>query len=77
MYGHGRELEVGNATSAILVSLLRTLIEKSVLSNGDVRTLLTDAAATLAPHEYTAPFQGAIGIILEDILPKFPENGGD
>jgi hypothetical protein len=76
MYGQGRELEIGNATSAILISLLQTLIDKDVLSNGEVRALLTKAASDLGPHDYTAPVKGAIGIILDDILPKFP-NGGD
>ncbi len=77
MYGRGRELELGNATSAILISLLRTLIDKNVLSNAEVRVLLSKAAADLGPHDYTAPVKGAIGIILDDILPAFPENGGD
>jgi hypothetical protein len=76
MYGQGRELEIGNATSAILISLLQTLIDKDVLSNGEVRALLTKAASDLGPHDYTAPVKGAIGIILDDILAKFP-NGGD
>jgi hypothetical protein len=75
MYGQGRELEIGNATSAILISLLKSLIDKNVLSNGDVRALLTKAASDLGPHEYTAPVKGAIGIILDDILPKFPDGG--
>ncbi len=77
MYGQGRELEIGNATSAIVISLLSTLIDKDLLSNNDVRILLSKAADELGPHEYTAPVKGAIGIILDDILPKFPENGGD
>ena len=77
MYGQGRELEIGNAASAVLVSLLKTLIDKSVLSNGEVRILLSKAASDLGPHEYTAPVKGAIGIILDDLLPIFPENGGD
>jgi hypothetical protein len=77
MYGQGRELEIGNATSAILISLLQTLIDKGVLSTPAVRALLTKAASDLGPHEYTAPVKGAIGVILDDILPKFPENGGD
>jgi len=77
MYGQGRELEIGNATSAIVISLLKALIDKDVLSNDEVRALLTKAASELGPHEYTAPVKGAIGIILDDILPKFPENGGD
>jgi hypothetical protein len=76
MYGQGRELEIGNATSAILISLLQTLVDKDVLSNGEVRALLTKAAGDLGPHDYTAPVKGAIGIILDDILAKFP-NGGD
>ncbi len=41
-----------------------------------VRTLLTGAANDLGPHDYTAPVKGVIGVILDDILPKFP-NGGD
>jgi hypothetical protein len=77
MYGRGRELEIGNATSAVLISLLQTLVEKGVVSNTEIRALLAKAASDLGPHEYTAPVKGAIGVILDDILPKFPENGGD
>ena len=77
MYGQGREIELGNATSAVLISLLRSLIDKDVLSNTEVRALLSKAAADLGPHDYTAPVKGAIGIILNDIVPTFPENGGD
>jgi hypothetical protein len=77
MYGRGRELEIGNATSAILISLLQTLVDKGVVSNADVRALLTKAASDLGPHDYTAPVKGAIGVILDDILPQFPEDGGD
>lgn len=77
MYGQGRELELGNAASAVLVSLLRTLVDKNVLSNGEVRILLTKAATELGPHEYAAPVKGAMGIILDDLLPMFPEDGGD
>ncbi|HET8973128.1 MAG TPA: hypothetical protein VFN63_07570 [Pseudolabrys sp.] len=58
-------------------SLLRTLVEKGVFSNSEARAVLTKAAAALGPHDYTAPIKGAIGIILDDVLPKFPENGGD
>jgi len=77
MYGKGPELEIGNATSAILISLLRKLAYKDILSNTEIRSLLTEAASDLGPHEYTAPVKGAIGIILDDILPQFPEDGGD
>jgi len=77
MYGKGRELEIGNATSAILISLLRALVDKRVLSNTEARAVLTKAADKLGPHDYTAPVKGAIGIILDDILQQFPENGGD
>ena len=77
MYGKGRELEIGNATSAILISLLRILVDKHVLSNTEIRAVLTKAATELGPHDYTAPVKGAIGIILDDVLPQFPENGGD
>lgn len=77
MYGKGRELEIGNAMSAILISLLRTLVDKHVLSNTEIRAVLTKAATELGPHDYTAPVKGAIGIILDDVLPQFPENGGD
>jgi hypothetical protein len=47
MYGKGRELEIGNATSAIVISLLRTLVDKGVLSNSEARAVLTRAAAAL------------------------------
>ena len=30
MYGKGRELEIGNATSAIVISLLQALVDKRV-----------------------------------------------
>lgn len=75
MYGKGRELEVGSATSAVVVSLLWTLIDKNVLSSADVRALLTQAASDLGPHEYIAPMKGAIGVILDDMLPLFPDGG--
>jgi len=77
MYGQGRELELGNATSAVLVSLLKTLVEKNVLSDDEARALLTKAASDLGVHDYAAPVKGAIGIILNDLLPMFPEEGGD
>jgi hypothetical protein len=77
MHGSRRELEICNAVGAILVSLLKSLVDKKVLSNAEVRILLADAASDLGPHEYSAPVKGAVGIILDDILPKFPEDGGD
>lgn len=77
MYRQGRELDIGHAASAVLVSLLKTLIAKNLLSNADVRTLLTKAASDLGPHAYTAPVEGPIGVILDDFLPLFPEDGGD
>lgn len=77
MYGQGRELEIANATSAVVISLLQTLVDREVLSNADVRALLTKAASDLGPHEYAVPLKGAIGIILNDMLPIFPEDGGD
>jgi len=77
MYGQGRELELGNAATAVLVSLLRTLVDKNVLSNADARNLLTKAANDLGPHDYAVPVKGAVGIILNDLLAMFPEDGGD
>ncbi len=77
MYGKGRELELGNATSALLISLLKTLVNKNILSNAEARTLLTKAAGDLGQHKYAAPVKGAMGIILNDLLPMFPEDGGD
>jgi hypothetical protein len=72
-----RSAEIANAASATLVSLLKTLVDKNVLSNADVRALLTRAARDIGPHEFTAPTKGAAGIILDDLLPRFPEDGGD
>ena len=40
MYGQGRELEIGNATSAVLISLLQTLVAKGVVSNVEVRAII-------------------------------------
>ena len=77
MYGQGRELELGNAASAVFVSLLRTLVDKNILSNAEARILLTKAADDLGPHEYAALVKGAMGIIPNDLLPMFPEDGGD
>ena len=77
MYGQDRELELANATNAVLIVLLHNLVGKGILSNREVRALLSKAAADLGPHDYTAPVKGAIGVILDDILPTFPENGGD
>ena len=71
------ESEIGQAANAVLVSLLRALVEKFILSNTDVRTILTKAAYDLHPHEYSAPAHGAAGFILNEILPRFPEDGGD
>jgi hypothetical protein len=53
------------------------LIERNVLSNEDVRSLLTKAAGDLASHEYASPVKGAVGIILDDLLPKFAKGGAD
>lgn len=71
------ECEIGRATNAMLVSLLKALLEKSVLSNADVPAILTKAAYNLHPHEYAVPAGGAPGIILNDTLPRFPKDGGD
>jgi hypothetical protein len=72
-----RSAEIAIAASATLVSLLKTLVDKNILSNADVRALLTRAARDIGPHEFTAPTKGAAGIILDDLLPRFPEDGGD
>jgi len=77
MAGKGRELYIGSATSAVLVSLGRALIEKDLLTNAEVRAVLMKAADDLGQHEYSEPMKGAAGIILDDLLPQFPENGGD
>jgi hypothetical protein len=70
MYGQGRELEIGNATRTVLLAL----IDKDVLmTNAKVRALLTKVAANLGPHDYTAQVKGAIGIVLDDLLPRFPD----
>lgn len=77
MYKKGREIDIGNATSAVLISLLRALAEKDLLTNAEIRAVLKEAANHLGQHEYSEPMKGAAGIILDDLLPQFPENGGD
>jgi hypothetical protein len=77
MNSKSRNAETGSAAMAVLVSLLRALLEKSVLTSSEVRALLSKAAYDLHPHDYAAPAEGAAGIILNEILPQFPEDGGD
>ena len=77
MFGRELELEIGNATTAILISLLQTLIDKNVLSNADVRSLLTKAAGDLTSGEYASPVKGAVSIILDDLLPRFAKGSAD
>jgi hypothetical protein len=69
--------EIAIAANATLMSLLRTLVDKEILSNADVRALLARAAHDIEPRDVTAPATGAAGIILDDMLPRFPEDGGD
>lgn len=77
MYAKGRKLDIGNATNAVLISLLRALAEKDLLTNAEIGAVLTKAANDLGQHEYSEPMKGAAGIILDDLLPQFPEDGGD
>lgn len=76
MLEQSRELDMANAAGAVLVSLLKALVDKNVLTSAEVRALLTRAASE-RPHEYAAPLKGAAGVILNELLPRFPENGGD
>lgn len=77
MRGQYEAAEIGNAVSAVLVALMQTLVDNNVLSNTDIRKALTSAAGHLGPHDYGAPVKGAVGIILNDIMPQFPDAGGD
>jgi hypothetical protein len=72
-----RNAEFDQACDAVLVSLLKMLIDKKILSNSEVRAVLTKAVGDLGPYEHVAPAKGAAGIILNDLLPRFPEDGGD
>ena len=47
------------------------LIDKKILSNSEVRAVLTKAVGDLGPYEHVAPAKGASGIILNDLLPVF------
>ncbi len=77
MHGKYDAAEIGNAVSAVLVALMQTLVDRNILSSADIRQALTGAARHLGPHDYGAPVKGAIGIILNDIMPQFPDTGGD
>jgi hypothetical protein len=57
--------------------LLQSLVDEDVVTTVGVQPVLTRAASDPGPHDYTAPVKGAIGIIVDDLLPKFPEIGGD
>ncbi len=74
---NGHDHNVRQALTAVSASLLHSLLHKNVLSTADVRPLLTKAASELRPDEYTAPTPGAAGVILAELLPLFPEDGGD
>ncbi len=77
MSPRSNEADIASAANAVLVSLLRMLLEKSLLTSEDVRVLLTKAAYDLHPHDYAAPAEGAAGFILNELLPRFSEDGGD
>ena len=77
MHARRGALEIGNATIAVLLSLLQILSDKKVLSNKEIRAMLMKAADQFEPHEYATPAKGEIGVILNDLLPRFPEDGGD
>jgi len=70
-------VDIATAANAILISLLSTLVDKKLLTNRDVRAILSKAAGELPLHGFAAPAQGAAGVILTDLLPRFPEDGGD
>ncbi len=72
-----RNHDIGRAASAVLVSLMQTLVRKKVLSDAEVRALLTKAANEITPHDYASPAKGAEGVILDDLLPLFAEDGGN
>jgi hypothetical protein len=46
------ELQIGTATSAVLVSLLQTLVDKEILSNSEVRTLDQSGERSRASRVY-------------------------
>ena len=69
--------EIENAVIAVVVALMQALVDRNVLSNKDVRQALAGAASHLGPHDYGAPVGGAIGIVLSEIMPQFPDSGGD
>ncbi len=77
MHGKHDAAEIRNAVTAVLVGLMQTLVDRNILSNADVRQTLIGAAGRLGPHDYGAPVKGAIGIILNEIMPQFPDTGGD
>ena len=77
MYDGYKTAEIETAVSAVLSALIRTLVDKDVLSNSDVRQMLTRAVSALGPHDYGAPVHGAAGLILAEIMPQFPDAGGD
>jgi hypothetical protein len=77
MHARRNALEIGNTAIAVLLSLFQSLSDKKILSNREIRAILMKAASQFEPHEYATPVKGEAGIILNDLLPRFPEDGGD
>ena len=65
------------ACGTILTSLIDTLVEKGLLSNGEIRDILANAMINLEPRSETRTSPDLIGAldIVKDLLMQFPESG--
>jgi hypothetical protein len=63
----------GKAHAAMMISLLRTLRQKGVLSEADASAVIEGALAILEPQKAMTAEQKAIAFIQNDIKPRVME----
>jgi hypothetical protein len=66
MFGSSGAHEVGYASSAVLIALMRKLIETQALTKDQAAEVLDDAAGILSPSSHTGSVAGAMRL-LDDI----------
>jgi hypothetical protein len=72
-YGTANASELAIADAAIMMALLELLLEKNVFTRVEVRGILAHAVQILDSGKDLSQVKGAIGIIVDNLLPRFAE----
>jgi hypothetical protein len=72
-YGTAGASELAIADGAIMTALLELLLEKNVFTRVEVRGILAHAVQILDNRKDLSQVKGAIGIIADNLLPRFAE----